>query len=326
MQSETPVEFHKYCATGVLHVHSNRSDGTGEPEAIVAAACEAGLDYLAFNDHRNLTLMDQGWHGRKSGNLISIVGSELQHTDLKNHLLVYGVDCVNPSGHVLDQLADVLDRGGIAIVAHPREVRPLIPGLGEYPWAFGTSHPVTGIEGWNWMSSWKRRVDPVNVWNRIKYPDDMVRHPSSDAVDMWFETGGCLVGGADAHGHRIMGRDVFNYVMLFKRVKTHILLHEPFIRPEQFTRALRSGSCFISNGIAGDASEFRSTVSNGKLYVKLPGQGRVTFRERTGGFKPPVLLEKGIHCLGRVMLPVCIEIYRKGRTWIAQGIPQEVLE
>lgn len=326
MKPETPVEFHKYCATGVLHVHSDRSDGTGTPEAIVDAAVEAGLDYLAFNDHRNLTLMEEGWHGRKTGNLVSIVGCELQHSDLKSHLLVYGVNRVNPVGHVLDQLGEVLESGGIAVIAHPTEVRPLVPGIGEYPWAFGTGHPVSGIEGWNWMSSWKRRVDPVNVWNRISYPDDMVRHPNGEAVNMWFETGGCLIGGADAHGHRIMGRDVFNYRMLFKRLRTHILLNEPFREPGQFTEALRTGNCFISNGIAGEASGFRSAVRDGRLHVKLPGPGRVTFRERTGGFKSPILLQEGVHCLGRVNLPVCIEVYRQGRTWIAQGIQQEVSE
>ncbi len=316
-------EFHPYSASGVLHVHSTRSDGRGEPEEIVQAGIEAGLDFIAFNDHRNLKLMEEGWHGRKTGNLISITGSELQHTDLKNHLLVYGVEHVKPGGHILDQLAGVKQDGGIAIIAHPCEKRPLIPGLGEFPWSFGTDCAVDGIEGWNWMSSWKCRVDPVNVWNRIKYPDDMVRHPNRDAVDMWFETGGALAGGADAHGHRIMGRDVFAYSMLFRRLKTHLLLNEPFSAPEHFCEALRTGSCFMSNAIAGDASEYRSAVIGENLYLKLPGRGRVSYREKGCAMSPPVLFEEGVHCIGKVRLPVYIEVYRNGRTWIAQGIQSE---
>lgn len=314
MTSNTPVAFHEHCATGVLHVHSTRSDGRGEPEEIIEAGLEAGLDYIAFNDHRNLTLMDQGWHGRKTAGLITVVGSELQHIDLKSHLLVYGVETVNPGGHILHQLDDVLSRGGIAIIAHPREKRPHVPGLGQYPWGFGTDCPVSGIEVWNWMSMWKRGVSPLNVWRRMRYPDRRVLNPHRKAVDMWFRTGGCLVGGADAHGHRILGNDVFNYRMLFSRVRTHILLNEPFHRPEQFTEALRRGDCFLSNAIAGDASGYRSAIHHGKLYLKLPGAGEVRLRG-----SEPVNLREGTHCMGSVELPFYLEIHREGRTWIAQG-------
>lgn len=314
MPSDTPVAFHDHCATGVLHVHTTRSDGRGEPESIVQSGLENGLDYIAFNDHRNLTLMDEGWHGRKIGGLMSIVGSELQHTDLRNHLLVYGVERVNPGGHILRQLDDVLEQGGIALIAHPAEKRPHIPGFGEYPWSFGTDHPVSGIEGWNWMSMWKCRVNPLTVWKRMKKPDERVLGPDPEAVDMWLNTGGCLVGGADAHGHRILGNHVFNYGMLFGRVRTHLLLDEPFTSPDQFTEALRKGRCFISNAIAGDASGFRSAIQEGKLYLKLPGAGEVVVRGRE-----PVFLEEGVHCLGPVELPVYLEVRRNGRTWIAQG-------
>jgi hypothetical protein len=321
LEKQHPVVFGGYSATGVLHVHTKRSDGLGEPEDIVCDGVAAGLDFIAFNDHRNLDLMREGWHGRNTAGLLTIVGAELQHTDYKSHLLVYGVDEIKPSGHILDQLNRVLSMNGLAIIAHPREVRPVIPGIGGFPWRFGTDHPVSGVEGWNWMSSWKRRVDPVNAWNRISYPDDMVRHPNKDAVDMWFETGGCLVGGADAHGHRIMGNDVFNYKMLFNRVRTHILLDEPLREPSQFTGALRQGRCFVSNALEGDASGYRSLISEGKLYLKLPGAARVTFREKGEPFRPPLFMEEGVHCLGPAVPPLYIEIYRRGRTWIAQGHP-----
>ena len=312
--------FEEYSAIGVLHVHTTRSDGYGEPEDIVRAGISAGLDYIAFNDHRTLALMKEGWHGRITDGLMSIVGTELQHTDRKSHLLVYGVDALKPSGHILDQLNHVLSMNGIAIIAHPVEVRPFVPGYGEYPWKFGTSHPVSGIEAWNWMSRWKGGVNLLNAWERIHNPDDHVRHPRRNAVDMWFETGGCFIGGADAHAHKILGKEVFGYSMLFDRVRTHILLDRPFREPSQFTEALRQGRCFVSNAIAGDASDYRSSVHSGKLYLKLPGAGEVVLREKSKPFRDPVLLEKGIHCLGRVTLPVYIEVRRNDRTWIAQGI------
>ncbi|MCK5841486.1 MAG: hypothetical protein KAH31_04925, partial [Candidatus Sabulitectum sp.] len=213
----------------------------------------------------------------------------------------------------------VLSMNGIAIIAHPVEVRPLIPGYGEYPWGFGTDVPVSGIEGWNWMSNWKRRVNIFNGLNSINFPDKKVKSPRKEAVDMWFETGGCLVGGADAHAHKIFGREVFGYRMLFQRVRTHILLDKPFQEPSQFTEALRQGRCFISNAIAGDASEYRSAVHDGQLYLKLPAAGRVVLRGQGKTSLRSVDLGKGIHCLGTVALPVYIEVQRAGRTWIAEG-------
>ncbi len=315
MTSGTPVAFHRHCATGVLHVHTTRSDGRGEPGDIVRAGIDAGLQYIAFNDHRTLALMDQGWHGRKTAGLLTIVGCELEHTDRKSHLLVYGVDSIRPGGHILRQLEDVRSAGGIAIIAHPAEKRPHIPGMGEYPWTVGTDCPVNGVEGWNWMSMWKRGVSPFNLWRSIREPDKRVLHPSRDAVDIWYETGGCLVGGADAHGHRILGKDVFNYRMLFDRVRTHILTNEPLETPEQFTDALRNGRCFISNNIAGDASGYRSAIHEGSLFLKLPGAGGVRIRGRS-----EVFLEAGVHCLGPVTPPVYLEVHRRGRTWIAEAI------
>ncbi len=323
---ESPVVFEQYSATGVLHVHSTRSDGYGEPEDIIQFGIQAGLDYIAFNDHRNLKLMDEGWHGKITHGLMSIVGTELQHTDLKSHLLVYGVETIKPVGHILDQLDHILSMNGIAIIAHPVETRPYIPTYGEFPWGFGTTAPVSGIEVWNWMSSWKRRVNVINGLVRINFPDRLVKNPPKDAVDMWFETGGCLVGGADAHAHKIFGKEVFGYKMLFDRVRTHIVLSRPFKDPSQFTEALRTGNCFISNAIHGDASEYRSQIHQGSLYLKLPASGRVLLREKGKPFHRVVNLEKGIHNLGSMKCPVYIEIRKNGRTWIADGITHGSVE
>ena len=319
MIKTTPVVFEEHSATGVLHVHTTRSDGYGEPEEIIRYGIEAGLDYIAFNDHRNLALMEEGWHGRVTDGLMSIVGAELQHRDLKSHLLVYGVETIKPSGHILDQLDHILSMNGLAVIAHPVEVRPHVPGYGEFPWGFGTNHPVSGIEAWNWMSSWKCRVNLLNAWKRIHNPDNLVRNPPGDAVDMWFHTGGCMIGGADAHGHTIFGKSIFGYRMLFDRVRTHILLDKPFREPSQFVEALRQGRCFISNAIAGDASDYRSAVHDGRLYLKLPAPGRVILREKGKAARSLVTFGKGVHCLGPVTQPVYIEVHREGRTWIAQG-------
>src|SRR5574341_1149335 len=42
-------------AAGVFHVHTSRSDGTGTPDEIAAAAAHAGLQFVIFTDHGNGT-------------------------------------------------------------------------------------------------------------------------------------------------------------------------------------------------------------------------------------------------------------------------------
>src|SRR5262249_24937158 len=37
--------------SGILHVHTNRSDGSSGPDDIAAAAARAGLKFVVFTDH-----------------------------------------------------------------------------------------------------------------------------------------------------------------------------------------------------------------------------------------------------------------------------------
>jgi hypothetical protein len=40
---------------GILHVHTNRSDGRSSPDDVAAAAARAGLKFLIFTDHGDAT-------------------------------------------------------------------------------------------------------------------------------------------------------------------------------------------------------------------------------------------------------------------------------
>src|SRR5262245_15338446 len=40
---------------GVIHIHTNRSDGLGTPDEVAAAAAKAGLKFIAFTDHSDAT-------------------------------------------------------------------------------------------------------------------------------------------------------------------------------------------------------------------------------------------------------------------------------
>lgn len=304
-------------AVGVMHVHTTRSDGRLEPGPILDLADEAGLDYICFNDHNTLSLAHEGWHGKRHGRVLSVVGAELQHTDRRNHILVFGATALKPGRHILAQLEDLKAEGAVAIVAHPTERSPLIPFFEGYPWSFGDNPLLDGVEVWNWMSAWKGGVSPFSLHGRMTDPDAFVLHPNHDAVRLWFRTGGCAVGGADAHGHTILFRKVFPYGFLFGRVRTHLLLDRPLAEPSQLREALLGSRCFVSNAVAGDARGFRAYRSQGVLVVELPGEGWVRI---SSADDPPVhtrLLEAGSHEFRVSSGPLHIEVYRGGRTWIS---------
>lgn len=307
-------------AVGVIHVHTTRSDGCMEPGPILDHADAAGLDYLCFNDHNTLALAHEGWHGRRHGRVLSIVGAELQHTDRKNHLLVFGAENLKPGRHILAQLEDIKAAGAVAVVAHPRERSPLIPFFEGYPWSFGENPLLDGVEVWNWMSAWKGGVSPLTLGKRMAHPDAFVKHPDLEAVKLWFRVGGCAVGGADAHGHTLMFRKVFPYGFLFGRVRTHLLLDTPLTDPLQLQDALAKRRCFVSNALAGDARGFRACAGSGVLRVELPGEGWITVFDGSG---PPVhtgLLGAGSHEIRVSTGPLHIGVYRGGRTWISCSI------
>lgn len=74
-----------------LHLHSTFSDGSDEPEAIVASALKAGLATIALTDHDNLDGISRAQAAADAAGIDLIPGTELS-VDWPNgamHLLVY---------------------------------------------------------------------------------------------------------------------------------------------------------------------------------------------------------------------------------------------
>jgi len=79
-----------------LHVHSNASDGTDPPSAVMRRAAEAGVDVISLTDHDTVA----GWDEAKAalpGNLTLVPGMELscQLDGRSVHLLSYLFDPAN---------------------------------------------------------------------------------------------------------------------------------------------------------------------------------------------------------------------------------------
>lgn len=90
-----------------LHVHSNASDGSLAPSALVALALERGLDVLAIADHDSVEGLAEAMEAARGSSLILIPAVELSASvgghDV--HILAYFVDPTDPS--LLERLADL---------------------------------------------------------------------------------------------------------------------------------------------------------------------------------------------------------------------------
>jgi hypothetical protein len=309
----------------VLHVHTDASDGTASAREIIRAASSESLDVLGINDHWSLQARKEGlggWNGR----LFVLAGAELEDAGENSHLLVYGIDDLTDSTDTSVQIASVNRAGGIAIIAHPCETPGRLPGTRAYPWTAGVAAGVAGVEVWNYMSAWKAGVSLWNLAGKLLLPDRYVTHPDRGALELWGEAGGCAVACPDAHAFRYgagpLAPCVFPYRMLFRRLRTHILLERELPAgtgeaEKVLLGAMRGGSCFMSNRLHGDARGFRWCRSGPMLELRMPGPGSLVINAAGLRGGRPLPLEAGIHRLAAPeSVPLVVSVLRGGRTWI----------
>jgi hypothetical protein len=136
----------RWTAPGAFHVHSTRSDGVGDREAIAAAAARAGLRFVVITDHGDGTRSPDPpayLHGVLcfDGVEISTNGGHYAAVDLPAAPYPLGGE---PSAVV----EDVRRLGGFGVAAHPDSAKP---SLRWTDW----SAPVDGVEWLNLDSEWR---------------------------------------------------------------------------------------------------------------------------------------------------------------------------
>jgi hypothetical protein len=146
---------------GVLHVHTNRSDGSGDLDEIAAAAARAGLDFVILADHGDGAMAPEP-PGYRSGVLL-IDGLEISTNG--GHVLALGaVGAGYPlGGEARAVVEDVTRLGGLALAAHPASPRE------ELRWLDWTL-PVGGIEWLNVDSAWRDESLPSLARALLTYP------------------------------------------------------------------------------------------------------------------------------------------------------------
>ena len=164
-------------AFGAYHIHTNRSDGTGTPDEIAAAASRAGLQFVVLTDHGVATRQldpPEYRHG-----VLVIDAAEISSAG--GHIVALGMERSSPypfAGEARDVIDDIHRLGGWAVAAHPDSPRP------ELRWRNaggpnGQNAIYDGIEWLNLDSEWRDETATHLLGSVARY---FVRGPETIAA------------------------------------------------------------------------------------------------------------------------------------------------
>jgi hypothetical protein len=131
---------------GILHVHTNRSDGRSSPDDVAAAAARAGLKFLVFTDHGDATRTPDPPTYRSG--VLCLDGVEISTSG--GHYIALDMPAAPYplAGEPRDVVDDVKRLGGFGIAAHPDSPKP------ELRWQ-AWEVPFDGVELINPDTSWR---------------------------------------------------------------------------------------------------------------------------------------------------------------------------
>jgi hypothetical protein len=109
-------------ALGSFHIHTNRSDGSGSPDDVAAAAARTGLNFIILTDHGDGTRKPDPPQYRAGVLVIDAVELSTQ----TGHYIAIGLpQAPYPlRGEARDVAEDVRRLGGFGVVAHPDSAKP----------------------------------------------------------------------------------------------------------------------------------------------------------------------------------------------------------
>jgi hypothetical protein len=344
-----PPDLHE--VTGVIHVHSLYSDGTGTVPEIARAAAANGLDFVLLTDHDTLAARDRGEEGWHESVLV-LVGEEVSPRR-ENHYLAFGLERpIEHKGLTPQQIVDrVNEEGGFGFLSHPfsQGSERFRRGAGGMPWRDLDASGYTGLELWSFVTDTGEKLDSIpDLLRFIATPGRFVDDPPRRNLELWdriCSSRRCVaLGGVDAHqiGIRIAGRvplRLMAYKRSFRYLRTHFLLDRPLSGELAADRglvyeALRAGRAFIAMDSHAPAHGFRfwangdpplsmgdeaQAEGHRTVHVRVPEPARVRLM-RDGA---PIVekqaakeMEYEIDAAGVYRIEAYLRAHGRERTWI----------
>ena len=252
-------------ARGSFHIHTNRSDGSGSPDVVAAAAARAGLNFIVLTDHGDGTRKPDAPQYREG--VLVIDGVEL--STQAGHYIAIGIpQAPYPlRGEARDVAADVRRLGGFGIVAHPDSAKA---GLRWTDW----NAEFDGLEWLNADTEWRdeRRIELARALAR--YPSRPVETLASlldrpdTTLDRWDAIAQTrpvvALAGADAHARAgWMDDDVQGYRRgWFLRIPSYEASFRTFAMRVALERPL-------ANDAAADAARVIAALKKGAVYSAI---------------------------------------------------------
>ncbi len=292
---------------GILHVHTNRSDGRLSPDEVAAAAARAGLKFVVFTDHGDATRPPDPPQYRSG--VLCLDGVEIS-TSGGHYIALDMPTAPYPlAGEPRDVIEDVRRLGGFGIVAHPDSPKP------ELQWREWNG-PFDGIELVNPDTTWRvwaqqaarssnapsdvrwraRRVLATSLLVYPVRPAETIARllqvtppaiGSPDAVRQWTDIAArrrvVASAGIDAHANLALRGDPSDngfslpfpgYEASFGVMSVHMATDRPFsgdaaADAKALMRAIRNGHLYVAiDGVAGPASfDFAATNERGTVHA-----------------------------------------------------------
>ena len=256
---------------GVIHIHTQYSDGAGTYEEIARIANAQRLDYLIVTDHNTLKpLRDgkQGWHGTT----LVLVGMEIS-TRGGHYVAMHVTQDIDRSKMTTQQIIDEVNRqGGLGFIAHPY--------FKKRPWTDWAVNGFTGIEAYNTVHDaldenrlrlvlWTLTVPQEPFYfSLIDRPDEPLR-----TWDEMIARHGRVVGigSSDAHEVRVFGLKFAPYEMLFQLIRTHVLIPRGPLTDIGIYDALKKGHAYLAIELITEAKGFSFQADDGHQVLGIMG-------------------------------------------------------
>jgi hypothetical protein len=311
---------------GAIHIHTNRSDGTGSVDDVAAAAAAAGLDFIILTDHGDAAREPDPPQYRSG--VLCIDAAEISTQE--GHLVALGLP-KSPfplGGEARDVVDDITRMGGLAIAAHPGSAKA------ELRWS-DWDVPLHGLEWLNADSEWRDETGWSLTRALLSYPARPTETLSRlldrpvPVLQQWDRLTRnrrvIALAGADAHGR--IGLRSLGEPYDAGGVSLHVPSYERVMGV--FSNVL-PGTVLTGDPIV-DARAVIDAIRGGQVYSRIDALGAGALRFAAGGGEADVAGdvmqidgEVTLHAAVESPVPARIALFKDGQV-VATG-EQSTLE